>query len=231
MAAKAVFFDAGGTLIFIDYDYILGVLRGHGVNLDRQDLMKGEYAAKFEVDHRILVEKRRDGLWDDLFGIMLRGAGVPEGLLDRVIPELESEVPAAALWRWVRPETPDLLRGLKTAGYTLGVISNSDGRVAQLLEEAGLAPYLDVIVDSGVVGVEKPDPRIFELALKQVGVSAEEALFTGDIYSVDVLGAQAAELRGILFDPLRLYDHVDCPRIHAIDEIAVYAGQSSPSVL
>ncbi|HLC26135.1 MAG TPA: HAD-IA family hydrolase [bacterium] len=231
MAIKTIFFDAGGTLIFIDYDYIIEVLKRHGITLDQEDLMRGEYAGKFEVDRRILVEKRRDGLWDDLFGIILRGAGVPDELVSRVMPELEKEVPAAGLWRWVRPETANLLRDLRSAGYTLGVISNSDGRVAQLLEGAGLAPYLDVIIDSAVVGVEKPDRRIFDLALQRVGISAQEALFTGDIYSVDILGAQSANVQGILFDPLRLYDHVNCPRIHAIDEIAVYAGQSSPPVL
>lgn len=230
MAIKAIFFDAGGTLIFIDYDYVLAVLREHGIALDRDALMRGEYAAKFEVDRRILVEKRVDGLWDDLFRVILSGAGVPPSLLDRVMPDLEREVPASGLWRWVREGTADLLGELKAAGYTLGVISNSDGRVASLLEGAGLSSYLDVVIDSGVVGVEKPAPRIFELALDRAGLSPREALFTGDIYSVDVLGARAADLNGVLFDPLDLYDHVNCPRIHALGEITAYACQSPPPV-
>ena len=66
------------------------------------------------------------------------------------------------------------------------------------------------VIDSAVVGVEKPDPRIFELAVRQAGVAAHEAAYVGDLYSVDVLGARAAGLHPILLDPRGFWGPRDC---------------------
>src|SRR5207245_10183635 len=77
----------------------------------------------------------------------------------------------------------------------------SNGSVRASLQETRLAAHLDFIIDSSVVGVEKPDPRIFELGLREAGVGARHAVYVGDLYSVDVLGARAAGLDGILLDP------------------------------
>jgi len=74
----------------------------------------------------------------------------------------------------------------------LGVISNFYGNVQLLLDEAGIAPVLTTIVDSAVVGVAKPDPRIFELALMGERVPADRALYVGDSLEKDVAGAHAA---------------------------------------
>ena len=65
----------------------------------------------------------------------------------------------------------------------------------------GLARFFDTIVDSTEVGIEKPDVRIFEHALREMKVAAAEAVYVGDVFKVDVLGARAAGLRPILFDP------------------------------
>jgi HAD superfamily hydrolase (TIGR01509 family) len=83
----------------------------------------------------------------------------------------------------------------------LGVVSNSDGRVEEALRAAGLLHYFDVIVDSTLAGVEKPDPAIFRPALGALGVAPEEAVYVGDLYDVDVLGARAAGMGAILFAP------------------------------
>ena len=79
-----------------------------------------------------------------------------------------------------------------------------------ILESIGLADRLDFVVDSCVVGVEKPDRRIFELALREAGVDAAEAVYVGDLYSVDVLGARAAGIDAILLDPRGLWGARDC---------------------
>ena len=81
------------------------------------------------------------------------------------------------------------------------MVSNSDGRVAEALEAAGLRAYFDVVVDSALVGVEKPDPAIFRAALDVLGVPPEEALYVGDLYEVDVLGANAAGIPAVLLVP------------------------------
>ena len=90
-------------------------------------------------------------------------------------------------------------------------MSNSNGTVARLLHAIGLARHVDAIVDSTVVGAEKPDPRIFRHAADLVGVRPDEAVHVGDLYSVDVLGARAAGCQAILIDPVGAWVGVDCP--------------------
>jgi putative hydrolase of the HAD superfamily len=82
--------------------------------------------------------------------------------------------------------------------------------VEQLLAGAGFAPHLAFVVDSGVVGIEKPDPRIFDLALGLAGVGAAETLYVGDLYPVDVVGARRAGIEPVLLDPLDRYTARDC---------------------
>ena len=75
-------------------------------------------------------------------------------------------------------------------------MSNAEGQVEADAKRFGLAKFFDVIIDSQVVGVEKPDPRIFQLALERLGVGPDEVQFTGDIYSIDIEGARAAGIEG-----------------------------------
>jgi putative hydrolase of the HAD superfamily len=86
--------------------------------------------------------------------------------------------------------------------------------------EHGLRPYFHFVLDSRLVGVEKPDPRIFQIALDQVGISPAEALYIGDLYSIDVVGSRAAGMHAILLDPAGLWDHVDCPKARDLSEAA-----------
>jgi FMN phosphatase YigB (HAD superfamily) len=90
-------------------------------------------------------------------------------------------------------------------------ISNSNGTVAAILEGLDLARHLDFIIDSSQVGVEKPDPRIFHIALERAGLAAAEAVYVGDLYSIDVVGARAAGLSAILMDPGACWGSRDCP--------------------
>ena len=87
----------------------------------------------------------------------------------------------------------------------------------------GLEPYLDFIVSSGEVGVDKPDPHFFLAALEQAGVSAAEAVHVGDQYKLDVVGARGVGITPILIDRYDLYPEVsDCPRIRRLTEVAKY---------
>jgi FMN phosphatase YigB (HAD superfamily) len=92
----------------------------------------------------------------------------------------------------------------------VGVISNSNGSVRLALERAGLAGELDFVIDSSVVGVAKPDPRIFGLGLLAAGARAGETVYVGDSYFADVVGARRAGLGAVLFDPGRLWGDRDC---------------------
>jgi len=133
--------------------------------------------------------------------------------------------PPVGLWDSADPEAAPALDRVKRAGLVAGVISNSNGSVASILETTGLAQYLDFIIDSSVVGIEKPDPRIFHLGLREAGATAAQAVYVGDLYSVDVLGARAAGLDGILLDPRGLWAPRDCRLASGLNEAVRLALQ------
>jgi putative hydrolase of the HAD superfamily len=106
-------------------------------------------------------------------------------------------------------------------GLTLVVVSNANGRLRHLFDRLALTRYFDVVLDSHDWKVEKPDPRLFEIALEQSGADRRHTAHVGDLFHIDVVGARNAGLReGVLLDPAGLYPHVDCRRIHRLDELA-----------
>src|SRR5262249_53895356 len=86
------------------------------------------------------------------------------------------------------------------------------------LERAGLTAHLDFVIDSTVVGIAKPDPRVFHLGLGEAGVTPAEGVYVGDSYHVDVVGARQVGMRAVLFDPGRLWDIPDCPTARGLHE-------------
>jgi putative hydrolase of the HAD superfamily len=102
------------------------------------------------------------------------------------------------------------LQHARGMGLVVGVISNSNGSVQRALVEAGLAAHLEFVIDSSVVGMAKPDPRIFELGVRAARAAPEETVYIGDSYFVDVVGARRAGLGAVLFDPGRVSGARDC---------------------
>ena len=112
------------------------------------------------------------------------------------------------------------LARFRARGLRLAVVSNANGTVGALFDRLELTPFFDAVLDSAVEGVEKPDPRLFLLALERLGALPGEAVHVGDFYSVDVVGARAAGIRPILLDELGLYPDADCPRVRSLAELA-----------
>lgn len=109
---------------------------------------------------------------------------------------------------------------LKERGLTLGIISNIDHDLMPVCQEIGLAPYVDVIVTSHEVGSEKPQAPIFLAALNQAGAGSSEAIYVGDHYATDVVGAQRVGMKGVLLDRHDLFGEITtCPRIGTLAEI------------
>lgn len=100
------------------------------------------------------------------------------------------------------------------------VVSNSDGTVEEILIKVGLSRYFFSVVDSHVVGYEKPDPRLFYHALKLSDAEPETTIHIGDLYHVDVIGARSAGLHAALLDPFGDWGDVDCPRFVDLLEFA-----------
>jgi HAD superfamily hydrolase (TIGR01549 family) len=219
-APKALLFDFGGTLAFLDFDLLAREFSRAGLKIDPLELEFAEYAGRAALD-RFLMRggQLADFGADDFFRAWMRAAGVPDGFMAEYRERFLAMHRESNLWRVVRPGTHEALERLKSAGFKLAIVSNADGRVESDARDFKLAHYFDTIVDSQVVGVAKPDPRIFHIALERLGVAPADALYVGDIYAIDVLGARAAGIDARLIDQHGRYHWVEHAKIRHVGEI------------
>jgi len=210
---RAVFFDAGGTLVHPDYGRVADALRRTVGRAPTPEALAGaEYAGRSAVEAAMADDPAlTDGSrWQLHFTGALASLGFSLVEMLRAGPEIRAEHEKANLWTVAQPGAAEGLAALRRLGLVVGCISNSDGTVARLLAQVGFAGLLDPIVDSGAVGVEKPDPEIFRSALRRAGVEAADAMYVGDLYPVDVVGARAAGLEPVLLAPLSRYGDRGC---------------------
>lgn len=193
---RAVLFDAGNTLVFLDYDRMAhGVGTALGLPLTGRGLAARAAEATAAMERASGSDQERAATYLEA---LFRLGGVPAQRMGEVRDCLQAMHREQHLWCSVQEQTHESLARLKAAGLRLGIVSNSDGRVEQALLAAGLREYFDVVIDSSLVGIEKPDPAIFRAALDALGVAPEEALYVGDLYDVDVVGARAAGMEAVL---------------------------------
>ena len=132
------------------------------------------------------------------------------------------------LWEHVDGDVAPALAALKDRGLKLVVVSNANGRPRHLFDRVDLTKWFDHVLDSHEWGVEKPDPRLFKLALESARAAASRTVHVGDLYHVDVVGARQAGLReGVLFDMAGLYDGVDCPRVDSLAALVEWIDNPS----
>jgi HAD superfamily hydrolase (TIGR01549 family) len=117
---------------------------------------------------------------------------------------------------WVPGDVHEMLRELKDSGFTLGVVSNRTFSFLEELSALSLDSYFDCAIAAGEVNAWKPEPEIFRHALRHIGIEGREALYVGDNYYADVVGAQRAGLRPVLLDPDGLFPEAACQVIQTI---------------
>jgi putative hydrolase of the HAD superfamily len=232
---RAVLFDAGNTLLRMNYPAIARHLasRGHAVTVEAVE--EAELRARVRLDADLARGVSTEGrpAQDQYTTYLMDGLGLTDaGEIEAAVTFKRGYNPPAGLFDRADPGARAALREVKGAGLVAGVISNSNGSAHALLHGAGLASELDFVIDSGLVGVEKPDPRIFRLGLERAGVAAHEAVYIGDLYSIDVLGSRAAGLASILLDPRGFWGPRDCDTArdigHAIALILRTLGKDQP---
>jgi HAD superfamily hydrolase (TIGR01549 family) len=218
---STLLFDFGGTLAFLDFEVLATEFSRPGRALDALKLEHAEYAGRAAIDHHLMSEKSRDpnAAYEDFFQAWMKAAGIPQQEFADISARFRVLHAEACMWRIVRPGTHEALERLRSAGFKLGIVSNADGRVAADAERLGLAKFFDVIIDSQVVGVEKPNPKIFQLALDALEVPPAEAMYAGDIYAIDMLGARAAGIAGKLIDQHAMYHWIEHPKIRHVGEL------------
>lgn len=224
MAIKALFFDVGNTLLFPNRQRMLRALHAREV-FPSEELMRDiERRTKREFDSLLESHAAVDhGFWQIYYSHLLGELGIAE---DSICSDLVACTRVSANWCDIRPGTREALLRL-SENYRLGVISNADGKIAEILTQCGIANCFETITDSGIVGKEKPHPAIFEAAVNSLGVLPEESLYTGDVYSVDYLGAQQAGMRSVLFDVAGAYKDKGLPRVESLEQLEAHLKSST----
>ncbi len=235
---EAVFFDAGGTLVRLDFEWIAEMLRDLGVGATVEDVRRGEvrgrraYDATAAVGAAAALGRVPPGLQrvtptivsiEAYFTGMLEGAGCRHPLLEEAVAELwERQASGGMLWARANEGARECVAGVVALGLRAACISNSDGRAEEHLIETGTRDGLEFVVDSHLEGVEKPDPEIFRRALARMGVASENALYVGDLRSVDEEGSRAAGMHFVLLDPFGDYAGERTRAVSTIDRLPAY---------
>ena len=212
MPVRAVLFDAGHTLLEMDYAAVTSALAARGHAVTQEAVTAAERRARIRLDHEQAAQPTRARTGGGRYvRYLLEALGITETGEQRAVAEWRRafNLPVGLCHR-ADAEAVDALQRVRAAGLTTGVISNSNGSVRFALEQAGLAEHLDFIIDSTVVGITKPDPRVFHLGLQEAGAAPAEAVYVGDSYFVDVLGAREVGMGAVLFDPGHLWGPRDC---------------------
>lgn len=166
--------------------------------------------------------------WRIYLDAYLTSLGLPRDQLEAAIDALAPlwRGPSVDLWRRILGESIAGLRTLYDADLRLGIVSNSDGRVEEELIRGKICqvgpghgvPVLTVI-DSGVVGVAKPDPAIFGFALPTLDLDPSDVVYVGDSVKYDVRSAEAAGMMPVHFDPFGLCEGRDHPHVADVGEV------------
>jgi putative hydrolase of the HAD superfamily len=228
MNLEAILFDAGNTLVFIDPKVVLPVFREHGSDVQESIFWEAEFEARTGLANRVEAGAKgtEPELWGRYFRDLFRRCGVPEDRLADLGARIGDLHRKRHLWSYVAGSTPAALQVLRSRGYRLAVISNADGRMREVIRSSGLYDLMEFVMDSEEENVEKPDPEIFLRACKRLGAPPEACLYVGDLYPVDVVGAQRAGLGAVLLDPLGRLDYpVD--RIPDVASLPDYLKQLS----
>ena len=218
---QGVLFDAGGVLVLPDPAVLGPTLAPYGAETN--------FAAHHRAHYSAMAAKARadsgEGDWAAYDEAYVRALGVPSAELEEASYVL-GRTRHAHLWRAPVPGAVAALRQLEALGIPIGVVSNASGQIESTLQRAGICqvgpgPFVEMlcIVDSEIVGIAKPDPRIFGFGLKAIGLAAQDVLYVGDSVTMDVRGAQAAGLHPVLVDPYGDWPGADWPCIASLAEL------------
>jgi len=228
---KAVFFDLYHTLVRYEppqEELEAKALKDFGINtnpemFNRPMVMANEFIYQ-EIARCPLSQRSKEGtiaLYTQYQRIVLKEAGIEadEKLVLAMLEKMQQFKIKLVLFDDVAPTLNDL----KSRGLILGLISNVERDLTAIINELGLPSWLDIVVTSLDAGFNKPQPEIFEEAMRRAAVQPSEAMYVGDQYQVDCVGADHAGMKGILLDRGGYFEEItDCPRIRSLAELTKY---------
>jgi putative hydrolase of the HAD superfamily len=208
---RALLVDVGGVLLLPNAELLTPVIARHG-GVDTPERFLRAHFAAYNAAFPSRGEPR------DYYTLFPRYAGVPEKRWRACAEDYLAISRTRNMWHAPDPASRQALAEITGAGVHVAVVSQADGRIAHMLLDAKMCQLgdgpgvpVDAVLDSAIVGFDKPDPRLFRAALERVGVDADHAVHVGDTVPADVRGAQAAGIRAVHYDP---YDDCDDPGDH-----------------
>ncbi|MDQ3659454.1 MAG: HAD-IA family hydrolase [Actinomycetota bacterium] len=223
-----VFFDAGETLLhphpsFPELFALTAQANGHDVSVadaTEVQLRLAPHLVELAEDTGVANPSLQSGdslrFWSFLYRRLLKELGIEDEDLVSALYSTFSDISSYALFDDVLPA----LQRLEAEGYRLGLISNFEGWLEEMLVELEIGNLFEVRIVSGIEGVEKPDPRIYELALQRAGAEAHAAVHVGDSPAMDVEPAATAGIRPVLLDRLGRYGDQPGTVISSLNELA-----------
>jgi len=215
----AVLFDAGGIFVIPDPHVLAPLLAYYGATADLDAYHRAHYAG--------MAAKSRAGSpesdWSVYNAEYVASVGVPVHDQEEAAVVL-GRTRNAYTWRHPLRDSVEALRALHDRGVPIGVVSNATGQIESVLARSGVCQVgegagvpVRVVVDSHVVGVAKPDPRIFDFGLAVLpGIDRSRVAYVGDSVTMDVEGSRSAGLLPVLLDPYDDHAGADFARITSL---------------
>ena len=227
---KAVFFDLDGTLrhsvpaggdVFTDYIRTLGLRINEE---DRIRAMRWEHlywASSADLRDDLMAHSAdTEKFWIEYSRRRLIALGISPALAREYAAKVSTHMGAEYKPESIVPdEVRNALAQLKQEGYRMAVLSNRDRPFPETLETHAIGEFFEFSLAGGEVNSYKPEPGLFEHALQRAGLSAQQAVYVGDNYFADVVGARRAGLTPILFDPDEIFPEADCIVIKSFDKL------------
>ena len=224
---EVVFLDAGGVLLYPDWERVSEILARHGITATSAQLADAEFIGKRRMDELGVMHTTADiAEPDGYLGWVMHATDLEfdTDALHRAGEEFEETHTRDNLWSDMPAEVPGALERLQKAGYRLAVLSNTESNLRDRIAAAGIEPFFETLVISAEVGSEKPDRKIFDEALRRMSVAPDHALHVGDFYSIDVVGARGVGITPILLDARNLWPERDVTRVASLTELASLLG-------
>jgi putative hydrolase of the HAD superfamily len=213
---RVLLLDVGNTIAFLDVTAVAEVVRDEGTPVEPERLRSVEGRAKRRYEALMKEGVSHEEGWGLYLATLLEEAGLSSSDARRMIEPLRRAHDRLNLWRSVPTDLGPALDRTRAMGIRVAIVSNSEGRLPELLEHVGVAHHFEAIVDSHNEGVRKPDPEIFRRALDRLRIRPEDTVYLGDIPGVDVEGANAAGIRAVLVDPFGFYPDFEGERTASV---------------
>jgi HAD superfamily hydrolase (TIGR01509 family) len=216
--ATAVSFDFGQTLVELDTGLLSARLAERGISVTREQL-DGAVDEGWRAYNEAIQRGVSGHPWKIMMRRLLEAGGVEASALDAAVDWLWTEQPRKNLWRRPIAGMIDVVIELKQAGVPVAVLSNSEGRLEELVEELGWSAHFVAVADSGRLGFEKPGGEIFAWTAERLGAPLAAVIHVGDSFAADVGGALAAGMRAVWFkgDPTRAAQVPQAERVAVCD--------------